>query len=266
MPKESIIIQLILFASLLFAILAIVLITFMMLYQKKRIRHKHQLQQMEENFNREILSAQIEIQEQTLEHVASELHDNFNSSLSVVNLNLAGVLPHLSGDTRGPVVEAKTVIKQLMSEMRSLSASLNRDHLLKIGLVRAMEKHIELIKHSGLLEVRFSKEGLPCNIPPRNEIILFRMCQEIINNVIKHSGASQVIISLVCTPDSFSIEISDDGVGFNTDQEHLLTEDKESTGLRNLRKRAKLLNADFAINSAPGKGTSVIIHCQQENT
>lgn len=259
MPKENIITQIFIFASLLFAILSILIISFILLYQKKRLHHKHELQRMEETFTKEMLSAQIEIQEQTLKHVSSELHDNFNPSLSVVNLNLARALPEIQEPARESVAEAKSIVKQLMSEMKSLSTSLNSDHLINIGFLRALELYVDRIRKSGAYGISFTQNTTWCDISSNKEIILFRMCQEILNNIIKHAEAKKIDIILECRNNFFCIQITDDGIGFDTAKVNAITEDKESTGLPNLRKRADMLEAELIIDSLPGKGTTMII-------
>lgn len=254
----------IIFASILFAISAIVIILFMLYYQKRKHLHKLEIQKIEENFTKEMLRSQIEMQDQTLRNVASELHDNFNPTLSVINISLASLLPKLSADDKEALYEAKSLVKQLMAEMKSLSSSLNSDHLMQIGFDRAFEKYVSYIKRSAIYEVSFTTDGNGHPLSPEKGIILFRMCQEILNNIIKHADATEIIIHIHYQETALSVEIKDNGKGFDKQKSTNIPSEKDSTGLGNLHKRALILGALLEIESAPGKGTRAIIRLQHK--
>jgi len=258
MPTSSeVTIQTIIISTLGFLLLGASVIYFLFLYQKKRFRHQQELLEMREAFNQTLLQSKLAIQEQTLDHISKELHANFSHLVSLININLAELLPLTSTDTREHVMETKSLVKQLMSELKALSASLNTDHIIHIGLFKALEN--ELGRLGKKYEITITKTGEEYRLKPDHETILFRLCQEVLNNIIKYSEASRIITSLSYNADSFILSISDNGTGFNVQQVMEASGEKQSTGLLNIKKRASLIHGELHINSVPGEGTTVTI-------
>lgn len=259
MPTSSeITIQTIIISTLVIILLGFSIIYFLFLYQKKRFRHQQELLEMREAFSQTLMESKLAIQEQTLDHIAKELHANFSHLVSLININLQEILPQTQNNTRESVLETKSLAKQLMGEIKALSASLNTDHIMHIGLTQALDN--ELGRLSKKFEVTITKTGEEYRLKPENEIILFRLCQEVLNNVITYSGATRVFVSFSFTPDNFTLSITDNGAGFNVEEAMNNSGKKQSTGLINMRKRASVINATFAISSAPGTGTTVTIN------
>ncbi len=236
-----------------------VIISFIFLYQRKRYRHKQEVMQIQETFTQEMLHSKAEIQEQTLQHIATELHDNFTPTLSVINLNLASVAPLTEDPVKEKITDTKVLVKQLMAEMRALSISLNTDQISKIGFSRALQQHIENLRKSGFYAIAFHEQGETYRLSPHKEIILLRMCQEVLNNIVKHAEAKNIVIRLIYEVRLFRIEITDDGKGFDPESLAVNPLKQDSNGLKNLRKRALALNAELTLNSQPGQGTNIII-------
>lgn len=235
------------------------IIYFIFMYQAKRFRHQKEVVELREAFNQTLLQSKLEIQEQTLDHIAKELHANFSHLVSLININLAELLPQSSDQMKESVMETKSLAKQLLSELKALSASLNTDHILHIGFVKALDNEITRVAKTKKYQVTFSKSGEEFRLKPEHEIILFRLCQEVLNNIVKYAQASSVTASLDYLPDTFQLSIIDNGVGFDTELAEQRSAEKESTGLLNIRKRAKLINGEVSIISKAGSGTTVTI-------
>lgn len=255
MFEENLIWSAVLFGTVLLAALGGVIVSFLFLYQKKKYRHQQEVAQLRENFDKEMLHSKSEIQEQTLQHIATEVHDNFIPTLSVINLELAGVLPELADPAKTVVADSKALVRQLMAEMKSLSNTLNTDQISKKGFTGTLEEYINRLGKTGYLAIDLRKEGIPYRLPASKEIILFRMCQEALNNVVKHAEAQHVWVDIIFGTAVFAVRIKDDGQGFDGAS----PPKPDSSGLNNLRNRAMTLQADLIIESAPGKGTSISI-------
>lgn len=221
--------------------------------------HQQEVVKMQETFTKEMLHSKNEIQEQTLQHIATEIHDNFNPTLSVINLNLAEVIPTIPEPAKETMADTKILVKQLMAEMRALSSSLNTDHVSRIGFTRSLEKYVAHLRKAGVYTITFNKTGDEYRLPANKEIILLRMCQEILNNIIKHANAKNINIQVTYSPRLYRIEIQDDGGGFDPLTVNADPDKQDSSGLRNLRNRALVIDADLAINSRPGEGTVITI-------
>ncbi|WP_143822274.1 sensor histidine kinase [Mucilaginibacter pedocola] len=206
-----------------------------------------------------MLQSKLEIQEQTLDHISKELHANFSQLVSLININLAEILPQSSDSMKESVAETKSLAKQLLSELKALSASLNTDHIIHIGFAKAFDNELNRLIKTKRFTVTSSKTGEEFRLRPEHEIILFRLCQEVLNNVIQYAQANVITAALTYSDGLFKLEIADDGVGFDVEKAILERAKKESTGLLNMQKRARLIDAEVDIKSVPGLGTNVII-------
>lgn len=232
---------------------------FLFLFQKRRYRHLQEVLELREAFSQTLLQSKLEIQEQTLDHISKELHANFSHLVSLININLSGILPESAGNTKESILETKSLAKQLLSELKALSASLNTDHIMHIGFSKALENELARIGTAKKYTITFTKTGQEYRLLPEHEIILFRLCQEVLNNIIKYAKAKTVTTILDYSAETFKLSISDDGIGFDTALAETQSGEKESTGMINIYKRARLINADVTIKSTPGLGTMVTI-------
>jgi signal transduction histidine kinase len=258
--KESLIWIVVIFGTALLTALGAVIISFVFLHQRKKYRHRQEVNQLQENFAQEMLHSKAEIQEQTLQYVAAEIHDNFNPNLSVINLNLASVLPIAAEPVKTTIADTKDLVKQLMLEMRTLSKSLNSNQINRVGFAPMLEEFLERIRKSEAYRVVFEKKGDMARLPSDKEIILFRMCQEALNNIVKHADAKHIFVTIHGSAETYTIEIRDDGKGFEPPPTGQENEKKgDGSGLRNLFNRAKLIAAELKILSQPGSGTAIMI-------
>ncbi|MFT3911055.1 MAG: ATP-binding protein [Ferruginibacter sp.] len=130
---------------------------------------------------------------------------------------------------------------------------------MKIGFVQALENELNRLAKTGRYQIKFNKSGSEYRLSPEKSIILFRLCQEVLNNILKHSKAKTITTTLNFSDSFFELIISDDGVGFVLEPGSEESIQTESTGLLNIRKRAKLIDANIHIDSIPGTGTEVKI-------
>jgi signal transduction histidine kinase len=262
MPDEKIIIPLATFGTILLLGFFVVLVSFVFLYQRKKYRHIQEVTQLQESFASEMLHSKAEIQEQTLQYVAAEIHDNFNPTLSVINLNLAGVIPMVEEPAKETIVDTKLMVKQLMGEMRTLSKNLSTNEIGRIGFVATLEKYLQHLGKSGAYQVQFEKKGDIPRLSADKELILFRMCQEALNNIVKHAGAKNIYVRVAYLANAYTVQIKDDGKGFDLAAIEQNPDKQEGSGLRNLRNRAAIIGAELEIQSEPNKGTTITIHLQ----
>jgi signal transduction histidine kinase len=212
---------------------------------------------LRESFSQTLLQSKLEIQEQTLDHIAKELHANFSHLVSLININLSEILPQGSDEMKESIVETKSLAKQLLSELKALSASLNTDHIMHIGFANALNNELDRLRKAKKYQISVTKSGEECKLPPEHEIILFRLCQEVLNNTVKYAKATTIRVSIDYLSDHIQLTITDNGVGFNKDEIARLSAEKESTGILNINKRAKLINAEVFIDSKENGGTTV---------
>jgi len=246
--------------TIILLVLGIFMITFLFLYQKRRQKHAQEKHELEMQFKESLLQTQLEIQEQTLKNISQEIHDNIGQVLSLAKLNLGTMDIEEPEKLQQKIDDSRTLVGKAIQDLRDLSKSLDADQIKARGLNRAIEYELEMIKKTGSYETHFNVDGSPYKLDPQRELILFRIVQEILNNIIKHAKANTIEIRLGYEPEELFIDISDNGTGFELKQLEENNNEKLGQGIRNMHSRAKLINAGFSMSSTIGKGTLVTIH------
>jgi signal transduction histidine kinase len=243
------------------AVFALLVITFLfrfiLLYQKKSIAFTSEKKLMETQFQQEILLSQLEIQEQTLKNISQEIHDNIGQTLSLVKLNLNTIDMEKPAVIPQKVDNSKQLVGKAITDLRTLSKKLHSDSILSAGLLKAIEFELGLVEKSGVYQTSLTINGEPVTLDAQKELILFRIVQEAMNNIIKHAHASTIAISANFAHNHLQLLIDDNGNGFKLPLEQ--GDINRGIGLRSMENRVKLLNGQFAIETALEKGTQIQI-------
>ena len=255
----------ILAGTFVFAILAIAIFLFMFQIQKKNQRYLLDKQHLQSQYQQELLRTQLEIQEQTLKNISQEIHDNVGQVLSLAKLNLNTMDIAKTEQLQGKIDNTLSQVSKAINDLRDLSKSFNTDNITAIGLVRAIESELEMIKKTDFLKTEFNSTGVKRKLEPQKELILFRIVQEALHNIIKHAGAKTVKVSAAYTDTELELQIADDGKGFDLSPINQEGESGFGLGLRNMQNRAKLIAAEFSMSSDSGEGTVVKIVLPFEN-
>ena len=197
--------------------------------------------------------------------IARDLHDDFGQKLTSLQIQVAGLQASLanggavSPDSCQPIVE---MVAALSTDLRSTLADLRPCVLEELGIVAALESFCEEIEErQPTIEVDFKNLGAGSRLPPREEIVLFRVCQEALTNVIKHSGASRAEVCLSCTPALASLTVKDNGVGLVHGKGAVAKEKfKGKYGLIGMRERVASVGGSILISNPSGGGT--LIHVE----
>jgi len=249
----------IIFGSILLIVLGSFIIVFLLQYQKRKFRHRHELLQLQESIQQTLLQTQLEIQEQTLKTISQEIHDNIGQVLSLAKLNLNTIDITKQEELLKKISGSKQLVSKAIQDLRDLSKSLNTDNIAAIGLLRAIEYELDLIKKAGEHQTVLEINGSIIRPDPQKELIVFRIVQELLNNIIKHAEAKLIKVTANYTSAELELIIADDGKGFNLEPigKEENTENGSGLGIRNMHNRAKLIGADFTMNSIAGQGTTV---------
>lgn len=233
---------------------------FILSSQKRRLRLQHEQQQMKENYEKEVLTTQIESRDQTLRDISQEIHDNMGQLLSVSRINLNILEKELeTHPSVNRIRDTNQILADVIKYIRMLSKGLNSDMLASYGLRESIKFELDRIAQTALIQCKFVTEGEDFLIDAKKEIILYRMIQEILNNILKHADATEISIQMNYTGTDFILDITDNGKGFNPDATSNLSIKEAGSGLRNLQKRAQLVGASLQINSQPSIGTNIHI-------
>ncbi len=218
---------------------------------KKRLLKANKLQEAE--FKQELLKTQIEVQEQTLNNVGREIHDNITQVLSFVKLNLAMAEHTDQVIQQKKITESRELIARAINDLRHLSKSLSFEHIMHQGLIKALEAEADRVNNSGIIKINLRVGGDSYSLGEQRELVLFRIFQEAMNNALKHAQASRLNITLQYSEQMFNLTLEDDGMGFSPHQ----LADNAGSGLKNMENRAAMIGAVTAIYSAPGSGCSI---------
>lgn len=205
---------------------------------------------MSVQFEQTLLRSKLEIQEETFNYISKEIHDNIGQVLSLVRINL---------NTMGIKVDEQKIelmdelLGKAITDLRTLSHSLDSDMIRNNGWIRATERLLLALSKTGTIKVSFTADENMPTLGNEKPIILFRMIQEIINNIIKHAAAKEISFSATHSENLILIKIEDNGKGFDKSTV------AAGAGLQNLENRAKMINANLTIHTLPGSGTNVNI-------
>ena len=238
------------------------IVAILYLYQKRQQSHQKELVQLREEYDRELLRSQLEIQETTLKTISQELHDNIGQLLSVAKLTIASAGLEKSHPAYETIFASREFLNKAIIDLANLTKILHTDRISQIGLEQAIEFEINIIRKSGLVPINFSApENNDRNqLDSQTSIFLFRMFQEILNNTLKHSQASLINVSInYIAGNIFVLSVQDNGIGFNVAEKKDKPSSSGGVGLKSLINRAKLIGAKIIIDSKIAQGTSITI-------
>lgn len=239
--------------TVLFLVLAAIILLFLYLYQRRRFIQQQEVNELQQQFKEQSLKAQLEIQEQTFLAISQEIHDNVGQILSLakVQINILHETEHFDK----PLLEAtRDNIGKAMADLRDLAGSLNSDRLRNNSVHDTLFREADRINRTGTILAGVQVEGEPRELEPRKKLILCRILQECIQNCIKHAEASRISILCQYQRDAIHVLIEDNGKGF--DPETVL-QNGNGQGLSNIQTRVRLTGGTHHIHSLPQEGTRI---------
>ena len=244
----------ILLTTLLIILMSAFLIFISFLHRRRQIMYLEKINKIQMDFEKSIVQAQLEIQEQTFQHISREIHDNITLSLTLSKLNLHTLDWNNREKNTEKLNAAIGLITKSIAELSDISKSLNADIIIQQGLLKAVEEEIQRIRQAGLFSIRYELTGDPVYMESPKELIIFRIIQEAFNNIIKHAEATEASLILHYNTKTLHVSVSDNGNGF--DKELIMAKaNVGQAGLKNMATRVAMLKGEMKTNSQPGKGT-----------
>jgi len=205
------------------------------------------------------MQAIIATEESERKRIAQDLHDSVSQTISAAKMNLTvigGELSFSSNEQRTRFDNAIKMVDDGFKEVRTISHNMMPWALNETGLARVIEQFIKNTENSSIA-INFMSRGFDEPFDGTTEVILYRVLQEAVNNVLKHSRADRLDISLLKDEENnISLSIEDNGIGFDASS----AQGKHGMGLNNLRSRINFLKGKIEFDSRPGKGTLVSIY------
>jgi len=209
-----------------------------------------------EHAARELSGRLISAQEEERARLAKELHDGLNQSLALMSVDmdmLGQRLPAEPGLINARLKEFSENARGLSAEVHRISHGLHPAKLEQLGLVVALRSICAEVEGVHGVTVSFENRDIPRVLPDDVALCLYRVAQEAIQNVVKHSGAKKASVELVLVGHTIHLKVRDDGLGFEVEAEHVAS----SLGLVSMRERVRLVHGGISVDSEPCKGTCI---------
>ena len=232
--------------------LAIMFLVTIARHNQRRNKLLFENQEIKKDFEQTLLNTQLEIQEQTLTHISREIHDNIGQVLSLARLQLHSL------SSIGQEVEIEytdNLLEKAITDLRGLSHSLNTNSIKDNGFSASVKKVLEQFEKTGKFKTTF-KDETNFSISDDHGIILFRIIQEVLNNIVKHANATEITIRIEKMQKHTTINIIDNGKGFDIKN---LKSAESGIGIRNITERAIIIGAKLSVLSQLNNGTTVRI-------
>ncbi len=214
------------------------------------------------------LTSQLTIAEEKERHrIAANLHDHIGQTLAFSRIQLTRVMNYTSDDKLKSILDlvSKSLLKTIQ-DTKEIVFELSSPLLHQIGLSAAISNWLEVhVQKKCGIEVEFNDDIQKKTISDDLRIILFRNARELLTNVIKHSQASHVIVSLISKENILNIVVHDNGIGFNPEEATVYSSSSKGFGLFSIKGQMEDFGGSLEIISEPGKGCKAILQVPHEN-
>jgi two-component system NarL family sensor kinase len=238
------------------------IVTIFQLYQKRKLVQEKELQNLKSAFEKELLQTKLEIQEDVLKNISMEIHDNIGQIMLLTNVNMS-ILQTMPLPEGAPelIRETKVMLGKATEDISQLSRSLNSDRITELGVFAAISYELRLFSQKGLfsIEIINDQDLDGKTLPKETQLLVFRMFQEMCNNIIKHAKASRITASVTEKQGGIELRVADNGVGFDFAPAAGDQSSYNGVGLRSLQSRVNLFKGSITIDSILHEGTAITI-------
>lgn len=257
----------VLFFSLVAIIIAGFFILFVAYYNKKQSEQKLALQIKETELQQKLLLNSLEVQEAERRRISRDLHDEVGALLSVTKMSFNGLGKKINDENLSQDLgKSRQLLNDAIATVRRISKELTPSTLENFGLVAAVEDFLNRVKNSTELTINFEanfKEEV--RFEGNQELMIYRVIQELTNNAVKHAEASELEVHLKCIPDKeLKVIFFDNGSGFDFETKNA---QNGGLGLRNIESRINVINGTFNVVSTPQTGSrfTIIVPLKNES-
>jgi two-component system, NarL family, sensor kinase len=219
---------------------------------------KQEIRDLQQQHELQALQAMIRGQEEERKRIAQDLHDGLGGLLSTVKLNFQGLTDHDSPE----VTKTGVLIDEACSEVRRISHNMMPHALMGMGLTAAIQDLVAQLQTGSDIDFSFQNLNYDGALKEDQEIVVYRITQELLTNTIKHSKAASVIVQISQHNGTFSLVVEDNGVGFDTGAMNV----REGLGLQSVKSRVHLLKGRYSNESKKGEGTTLSIEIPVNST
>ena len=235
-----------LFGTIGMLLLTLALIMFIIFHQRRVIRYQLRMQQMEAEQQHMFLLASIKLQEEERQRIAADLHDDAGPLLATARLYLSENMVNLEkSDQIQSIFSAKQLIDESIQLIRNISHSLMPPTLKNFGLESALNDFFQKLGGSGTIHVSCRFDDYSVHLKPDKELLIFRVIQELINNILKHSKASYINLTQINQAENMLICLQHDGNGLTHEEFIKRSNSHAGLGLKNIQSRLKVIKGNI---------------------
>ena len=240
---------------LFFGVIIGFIIYFLVTYQRKQLIAKVALETLKQTYETQLAQTKMEVQEQTFQNIASELHDNIGQLLSLTNITLSSVDFSQANKTEQKVNDARELVTKSIKELRHLSKIVQGEMITQHDLLVSFRNEVDWLQKKGMYTVELISDVEEDVLQNKQlNLFVYRLLQECLNNIIKHAKASEIKIYLNLVDDILNLTVRDNGIGFDPEK---ISKNSKGIGLSNFDKRVALLNGTIEIDSLHQIGTTI---------
>jgi two-component system NarL family sensor kinase len=219
--------------------------------------HRQKIRELEKDRQLIAVDSMLKGQEEKRSRMAKDLHDGLGGMLSGVKLSLGAMKGNiiLSEDNTRLFARVLDQLDHSINEMRRVAHNMMPEALVKLGLPQAIQDYCDGLNESNNLKFKTQFYGLENRLEASTEIVVYRIVQELLNNVVKHANATEALVQVMRHENNLNVTIEDNGKGFVVNE----ADERKGAGLANVRSRVDYLKGQLDIQSSPGKGTSIHI-------
>ncbi|MBD0366216.1 MAG: two-component sensor histidine kinase [Flavisolibacter sp.] len=242
------------FGTLAMVVLVISIILFIIFHQKKVHRFQMQMQWMEQQHQKVLLDASIRFQEEERQRLAADLHDDAGPLLATARLYLNENLVNMDKATQlQSIFQARQILDDTIQLIRNISHSLMPPTLKNFGLESAVNDLFQKISGSGSMNASSRFHDYKERIKPEKELIVFRIVQELVNNILKHSKSSFIHVTQNMNNDKFILRMHHDGKGLTQTDFEKLSKSPAGLGLKNIASRLRVAHGKIFFEKDPSQ-------------
>ncbi len=242
-------------------ILAATLLLGYVFFRNRKKTQLLKLQQIEAEQKQKTTQAVMQAEEEERKRIAGDLHDSVAQKMVVAKMNLESLgntIKEMTGPEQKIYQNIASLLEESTTEVRNLSHSMMPQAFAHSGLTDAVKDFLDKISNSNLI-IHFSAEGEFKTIPENKALMIYRIIQETVQNVLKHAKATTLDVAMIAENNEVDITIEDNGVGFDLNEVA-----ENSMGMKNILSRISYLGGKLDINSRPGSGTVMAFYIPME--
>jgi signal transduction histidine kinase len=236
----------------------VLLISFGFYFWRYRDQQKQKavLQEQKVRFREAQMNAVIDSQEKERRRFASDLHDGMGQLISALQLSINSIRQNREPENRDSQFEnSELILSDIHTEIRNIAFNLMPPVLIKEGLIAGLNELMRRINKAGSLKIKLIHHDLPARFSEVGEISLYRIIQELLSNIVKHSSATEVTISFTGFEDEVVLTIEDNGDGYSLEK----FQHSEGNGWRNINSRVNLIKANIDFDVMEGRKNNTVV-------